>query len=312
MNIFEVTSKVFYHITLKKNVSSILKYGLIATKGERSRQLEDKPANYMFYDLADAEDALMNWLGDELDETEDLALLEITLPENFPVYHDSTANYEYYTTKNIPPEYIKVSNKLNLNEVASFNKDLITDIKGSYKVPSTKRGDEKLSALKSKLSEKGWTIAGQGYYSIVFISPNKQNVLKVNRVRDPAYDHFVEVVKSHPNKHFPKITDKMNIGNGWYAYLMERLYPFSFKDVKQYVTIHKGITALNIIKNDIVELSPDSLYAMALSRLKNDPALYKAATIIIDNKNQYRTDISVENIMQRKDGTLVFSDVYAK
>ena len=194
----------------------------------------------------------------------------------------------------------------------TFDQDLTTDIKGSFNVPATKRGDEKLETLKALLAKKGWVIAGQGYYSIAFISPNKNNsILKVNRVRDPAYDHFVEVVKTHNNIHFPKITDKMKIGNGWYAYLMERLYPL--KDKEKFGLVYKGLYALNnvIDSDDYVELSPDSKYAIALNNLKNDSTLYNAVKIIVGNKQKYRMDISEENVMQRKDGTVVFSDVYA-
>src|ERR1035441_2151247 len=114
MRMDEIINQTFYHVTPTKNVSHILAHGLKASLGDRSSQLENENAIYLFSSIEDAENAIMNWLGDEFDENEKLSLLEITLPKDFMLQSD--VEYECFTTQNIPAKYIKVSNKLNINE----------------------------------------------------------------------------------------------------------------------------------------------------------------------------------------------------
>lgn len=69
-----------YHVTTFKNIDSILKQGLIPTIGERSQQIDEPVAAiYFFPTLDDVDTALLNWLGDEFDEDEELALLKVNL-----------------------------------------------------------------------------------------------------------------------------------------------------------------------------------------------------------------------------------------
>ena len=100
----------YYHVTLLSNVKSILKYGLLPKIGERSIEAkENKVAVYLFSSLLDMEDALMNWLGDWYSdyygEDVPLALLEINLPENFPI-NKGEVEYESISEIAISPNYI--------------------------------------------------------------------------------------------------------------------------------------------------------------------------------------------------------------
>jgi hypothetical protein len=105
--------RVFYHVTAKRNLRKIKKNGLVPTIGNRSEQVETDEAVFLFTSLEAVEDAMSNWLGDEVDEDEELVLLKVTLPYDFPIGY-SPAGYEATVKTTIPPEYITVDNSIEL------------------------------------------------------------------------------------------------------------------------------------------------------------------------------------------------------
>lgn len=95
---------IAYHVTLKKNLSSILSEGLKPMIGPRSQKLEQTSAIFLFPSRDHVDDALMNWLGDEL-EDEELVLLEVDLKNlNFESNVDS---YEIIVLDLISPDRIQ-------------------------------------------------------------------------------------------------------------------------------------------------------------------------------------------------------------
>jgi hypothetical protein len=101
----------YYHITPSKNVRKILKRGLLPSIGDRSKKIpEELPAIYLFNNLNDLEDAVMNWLADEFNEDEELTALIISIPENnsenIIIHHDGLSSVSYDP---IPAKYISVS-----------------------------------------------------------------------------------------------------------------------------------------------------------------------------------------------------------
>jgi hypothetical protein len=103
----ELPSKV-YHVTPARNVQSIMMNGLMPQVGDRSNKIQgETPAVYCFPDTNSLEDAMMNWLGDEFGEDEDLALLEISTSG---LEGDVTPNaeYEIQIFDPVPPQNIKV------------------------------------------------------------------------------------------------------------------------------------------------------------------------------------------------------------
>ena len=63
-----------------------------------------------------------------------------------------------------------------------FTKPLETDIKTAYR----SKGKAKSAEIKRRLAEQGWTLVGEGYYSMAFMNKRKDTILKINRVRDLA------------------------------------------------------------------------------------------------------------------------------
>lgn len=118
-NLSETTPKsnFVYHITPTKNLKSIAKYGLNPTIGDRSSQIVgEKTGIYVFPDKRSAEDAVVNWLGDEFDD-EPLSMLKIDifgLEDNI----SKGADYELIVDTVIEPKRIKKVN-VSLEEGAS-------------------------------------------------------------------------------------------------------------------------------------------------------------------------------------------------
>lgn len=70
---------VVFHVSPKKNLNSIQFKGLIPKIGPRAKLLgESNKSIYLFPSKEDVDNALMNWLGDEL-EDEDVIIMAIDL-----------------------------------------------------------------------------------------------------------------------------------------------------------------------------------------------------------------------------------------
>lgn len=96
---------IFYHVCRGSSLTSILERGLIPSIGRNSENAgEATPAVFLFTSRLACEDALQNWLGELFDDDEQLYVLEIMLPENFPVISD--VEYEIKTECTISSECI--------------------------------------------------------------------------------------------------------------------------------------------------------------------------------------------------------------
>ena len=114
----ESTPQFVYHVTPTKNLKSIAKQGLTPTVGDRTSQIEsEKSGIYVFPDRTSAEDAVMNWLGDEFDD-EPLTMLKIDvsgLEKNI----SKGADYELIVGTVIEPSRIKKVN-IQLEEASGY------------------------------------------------------------------------------------------------------------------------------------------------------------------------------------------------
>lgn len=123
-------NKVAYHVTPTQNLRSVMKNGLVPNIGDRSSKIAGEQSGiYLFPSVEAAEDAVMNWLGDEFDEDEPLTLLKVNI-DGLEKYISQGADYELIVNTNIEPNRIK---KLNtqLEEASpdtlegSFTPDLV-------------------------------------------------------------------------------------------------------------------------------------------------------------------------------------------
>lgn len=96
-----------YHITPASRVDSIMHNGLVPAIGPRSAAAGEQEAFvYLFRSLLDAEDALMNWLGDAFDD--DSVLLAILEVDASGLPLTSTAGFELVCRGNIPPARVRL------------------------------------------------------------------------------------------------------------------------------------------------------------------------------------------------------------
>lgn len=157
-------------------------------------------------------------------------------------------------------------------------------------------------SFKDKLSQLGWVKLGDGLYSIVYTNPRKSYVLKINKIFDSGFEAFAQFVKSHPNKHFPKIGDVKQVkyaNERYYIYCIEKLYPIT--------PLATAMKMADLIDNAFYDDPPKG---PAFNFFQKQPNLLGAIKLL-RNKFGASNDIHSGNIMQRKDGTIVITDPYA-
>ncbi len=94
-----------YHVTDSQNLRNILANGLIPSKGERSTDFgETEDAVYFFPSEEAVKDALMGWLGDEMEDVDEISILLVDLT-GFEV--TQTTGYELTVNQTVPPDRIK-------------------------------------------------------------------------------------------------------------------------------------------------------------------------------------------------------------
>lgn len=162
---------VVYHVTPARNLPSIQRHGLNPTVGGRSAKIQSESrAVFCFPSIEHVEDAIVNWLGDEFDEDEQLALLAINT-KNLNGGYTPNAEYEIAITSTIPPSHIDVvTNDLDnhelheeiLGEGATSVLYHYTSTKGAYDILSS--GEFKLSSVSGTRTEQQYAPEGYDYF----------------------------------------------------------------------------------------------------------------------------------------------------
>lgn len=99
-----------YHVTPTANVESIMESGLMPQIGPRSQRAgEEDPAIYFFVTKVEMENALMNWLGEEMGDRP-ISILEVRLPRPFQAVL-FREGFEVGCAQHISPEYIRIFNE---------------------------------------------------------------------------------------------------------------------------------------------------------------------------------------------------------
>lgn len=99
-------AKFVYHVTPTQNLRSVMKNGLVPNIGDRSSKIAGEQSGiYLFPSVEAAEDAVMNWLGDEFDEDEPLTLLKVNI-DGLEKYIRQGADYELIVNTAIEPNRI--------------------------------------------------------------------------------------------------------------------------------------------------------------------------------------------------------------
>ena len=98
-----------FHVTPKENIKSILKSGLIPKIGYRSQKInEDVPAVYLFTTIEECHNALLNWLGEEFEDVDELLILEVDIDDTYiELDNNGDIFFEIVVTKTVGVEKIK-------------------------------------------------------------------------------------------------------------------------------------------------------------------------------------------------------------
>jgi hypothetical protein len=113
MRMVEIISEsivsTYYHVTETKNLPSIMKRGLIPKSGQRGiHAATNNPAIYLFRTINEAEDGVMNWLGDNFDDSIALSLLSVTISNNLVIDDPELNLSAVMTTSAIMPDKLKI------------------------------------------------------------------------------------------------------------------------------------------------------------------------------------------------------------
>ena len=131
-------------------------------------------------------------------------------------------------------------------------KELLTELAGIKQHPAfqaaqaiapeneynTGYSKEQATDLNSQLKKLGWTLTGQGHYSLVYKNPKYDYVLKVFTSTNQGWLQYVQYVLSNQNNPFvPKMSKPRKISSTAWACKMEKLEPIKNENViwKNYV-----------------------------------------------------------------------------
>lgn len=93
-----------FHVTTSENLQLILKNGFIPSIGPRSHKIKEQiPKIYFFPSIEHCCEALVNWLGDEFDENDELFVIKVNL-KGLVLEH--IVGFEITSNHHIPPEKI--------------------------------------------------------------------------------------------------------------------------------------------------------------------------------------------------------------
>ena len=165
-----------------------------------------------------------------------------------------------------------------------------------------------LRSMNAFLRRKGWKLLGSGAYSLVYINLNEPFILKINKRQDQGFAWFALLTHKFPNKHFPKITAMRGVnidGRFFHIYAIEKLVKIPQSDV--------AYLCRDIADSDIGITGDSEVAALAeYMPLEEAKSLFNACLILRKhNPRHFHVDLHYDNIMQRKDGTVVINDPFS-
>lgn len=204
--------------------------------------------------------------------------------------------------------------KLHELEISQYRNVLI----GKWEMPKN---------LITYLRDNGYKRLGSGAFSSVYGKPGNDLLIKIG-LRDATedgYPAFADLARQHPNKHFPKVGKirwmENRHGVKFYVVPVERLLPVNPHDIHNIRLIlnfvkswakHQNLTTVQQLKEFLAGGTITSPTAVATEEMiDKDPSLLEAFMLIIKHLPERYIDLNDNNIMKRRDGTIVFSDPVA-
>lgn len=102
-----MSDRIVWHITTAESLAAIQLEGLVPAIGPRSQACGETDAAIYFFDSPeDIANAMDNWLGESFDDDQQIALLEVDLPQGICVAEG--AGFEVVVLDPIPASAIRV------------------------------------------------------------------------------------------------------------------------------------------------------------------------------------------------------------
>ena len=195
--------------------------------------------------------------------------------------------------------------------------DPITDIV-DQSLQGTMYPEDVAPNLVQTLKKLGWKNIGKGSFSLVFTKPNLPYVLKVNKQPDPAFLYFAKLSIDYPSRHFPKIGNMKKIeyeNEPYYIYTIEKLYPITnVPGIVELFTFAQLLDNIARMPREPLERLlriTNGMNDKLQKWIRSHPGLINACQLIGKFKPAGIIDIHEDNIMKRRDGTIVVVDPYA-
>lgn len=214
---------------------------------------------------------------------------------------------------------------------------LISELTGIHNHPLKKlvdkaEGHEELIKL---MNDHGYkeSIIGSGGYAIVFDKPGKPWVYKLFQETDIGYLKFYQYAKNNQsNPHLPKILGKplkvkfsgakQHLNKNYLLVKIEKLLPAIIHKLNpSFNLIQLILSGLEKYNTNQIKLMKDSndasdfnLFQNYMYMLEEHSNLLRVLEWIANNRDKDQgifTDLHHDNIMQRKDGTMVITDPYS-
>jgi hypothetical protein len=161
--------------------------------------------------------------------------------------------------------------------------------------------------------KKGYTRIGEPSASaVVFASPDLKQVVKVGK-RSDCWLNFAEEAINSDNPHLPRISKLEAYGPHYLAVIeyLQEMPPNFHRN-----PIYKHIAAWLYLRGGwqngkdvfLSRMAPESIEALAAQLEAEKPLMVEALAMIVRARGGCNYDCYPENLMQRSDGTIVFSD----
>jgi hypothetical protein len=152
----------------------------------------------------------------------------------------------------------------------------------------------------------------EGQYANVYQHPTHANVVvKISHNDVPYIKYLKWAEKQHGNPYLPHVLslheykdEAFEKGEVFHIVFMEKLYPPSKKDVKNFL-LHSGLYEIGIDAEEFGNVTDEDLEE-AMKSDSIDPKLKSILTYI--RRSPYAFDIHDQNFMVRKGGQLVLTD----
>ncbi len=173
------------------------------------------------------------------------------------------------------------------------------------------------------LLDRGYSKTSEGVFGEVYDKQGDDFVIKISKHMDPFYLRFAEYAKKNKDPHLPKLKIKSYIPQGEvvpYGFIafIEKLQPIT-RDKHEDWLLSQALSVFSAIANkkitldkQISILKANDFYDEIVAAVRENKSLFlsmnKFKRAMKNTPGNFQYDLKIENLMKRKDGTIVIID----